>query len=511
MEQQINNAALRQRLLAGLGAGVLAGLFCVIALASPQASGWIAIAWTLATMMGVGVCFGAWFGPHVQTAGAGLAWGQVLGVVWWLLGPLTLLPLLRGEPLRWTAQAADSYFTGLLTQWVVAGALLGLLYFALVQWLRRRHRSAVLEATAPDKRRQPIGQAVVPPLVQMLLIGLFSGLLGSWVFAWGIDRAAFYPLVAQLVGFESMTVGRLLHYTIGAVIGLTFCLLFQRDVHQPGVGLLWGMNYGLLWWVVGPLTLMPWLLGIWQRADWSLATAQRFVPSLVSHLLYGALVGFLCGMAGKAWRVFFVASDPIQRTAEGAGVRGVRNILMGIAGGVSGGLLFTIVMVSTGALPAIGRLIGVSSGPAGFIVHLVISMIIGISFGLLFHSRIDTYGAGLAWGVNYGLLWWVLGTLTLYPILLRQPPDWSLFVIAGAYPSLIGHLFYGVGLGLFFSYLKQRYTILPPATLSTRQRLTQAPDQVSAVGAALWSVTLILGLLLVLLLSANGGVAPAGY
>ena len=41
--------------------------------------------------------------------------------------------------------------------------------------------------------------------------------------------------------------------------------------------------------------------------------------------------------------------------------------------------------------------------------------------GLLFRRESYTYGVGLAWGLVYGLMWWLLGPLTLMPILLGNP------------------------------------------------------------------------------------------
>ena len=111
----------------------------------------------------------------------------------------------------------------------------------------------------------------------------------------------------------------------------------------------------------------------------------------------------------------------------------------------------------------------------------------------------------MAWGMLYGLLWWLLGSLTLYPILLRQQPDWSLAVAVAQYPSLVGHLLYGASLGFFFQYLSNRYAPVPyqiryrnreiPPPVIVRQR------QIGTPAPALWAVTLLMILILPLLLA----------
>ncbi|MGH2542954.1 MAG: hypothetical protein ACRDIB_09165 [Ardenticatenaceae bacterium] len=326
--------------------------------------------------------------------------------------------------------------------------------------------------------------------------------------------ASFYPLVAALVGSESLMVGRSLHYLIGAIIGITFGLLFHRDIRGLGMGLVWGMSYGLFWWVLGPMTLLPWLLS-GEQPNWTITAAQGAVPALVAHMLYGAMVGFFFAIGNKLWQVLFVDSDPLNRTLEGAGARGLRGILMGEAAGIIGGLLFTFVMVGIGALPRVASLVGAESPLAGLVVHLIISVIIGSTYGLLFRREVYSYGSGLAWGLAYGLLWWLLGALTLFAVLLRQPVNWSREAVAALYPSLIGHLLYGAGLGLFFHFLalrydielrRLRYGVVRQESITQRTPVT-ARRALDSPAPALWAVALALGVILPLLLS--GGTSPA--
>ena len=258
------------------------------------------------------------------------------------------------------------------------------------------------------------------------------------------------------------------------------------------------------------MTLMPILPNFKAWPDWTLAAARAAFPALIAHLLYGAIVGLFYTLLNKLWQFLFVASDPLNRSLEGPGARGLRSILMGQAGGVIGGLLFTIVMVGVGMLPQVASLVGAESALAGFIVHLIIAVIIGSSYGLLFQRAAYSYGAGLAWGMVYGLLWWLVGAVTLFPIFLGQPADWSLPTVASLYPSLVGHLLYGTGLGLFFQYLARRYdhTLLsqprPGPRGVHRVYLVNPPGRqrtANTPAPALWAVVLILGIILPLLLA----------
>jgi hypothetical protein len=95
----------------------------------------------------------------------------------------------------------------------------------------------------------------------------------------------------------------------------------------------------------------------------------------------------------------------------------------------------------------------------GWIYHLFNSAVIGALFGWLLAGRIDDrYGRGALWGALYGLGWWVLGGLVLMPVLLGMPA-FAPLAMAPMRPvalgSLIGHVLFGVVLGLGFVWLRQ--------------------------------------------------------
>lgn len=97
----------------------------------------------------------------------------------------------------------------------------------------------------------------------------------------------------------------------------------------------------------------------------------------------------------------------------------------GAAAGLVGGLLFTLVMLQIGFLPTVARLVGSDSELVGFVVHLVIAEVVGAFYGVLFRRQAFDPSAGIGWGVSYGFVWWILGPLTLAPVILGATPAWS--------------------------------------------------------------------------------------
>ena len=132
----------------------------------------------------------------------------------------------------------------------------------------------------------------------------------------------------------------------------------------------------------------------------------------------------------------------------------VSNIKHGVYGGLAGGVVFGAMMAMMGMLPMIGNMVGIPSAWVGFVVHLMISAAIGGSFAVL----LDTSGqrAGVGSGLAYGFAWWILGPLTLMPFFMGMGlgVNWNVAAIGQAMPSLVGHLIFGVVLGITYKWLR---------------------------------------------------------
>jgi hypothetical protein len=68
--------------------------------------------------------------------------------------------------------------------------------------------------------------------------------------------------------------------------GMGYGLLFRHEAPDAGSAVAWGLIYGLLWWFIGPMTLLPILFR--GSLSWTTETAALLLPSLIGHLIYGA-------------------------------------------------------------------------------------------------------------------------------------------------------------------------------------------------------------------------------
>ncbi len=121
--------------------------------------------------------------------------------------------------------------------------------------------------------------------------GVVGGLAGGVVFGAIMGVMGMLPMIGQMVGQPSAAAGAVVHLANSAIIGAGFAVVLGRFVSSIGSGLTAGLLYGGAWWFLGPLTLMPLLMGMGLGVNWTAAAAAAMLPSLAGHLIYGTILG----------------------------------------------------------------------------------------------------------------------------------------------------------------------------------------------------------------------------
>jgi uncharacterized membrane protein YagU involved in acid resistance len=420
---------------------------------------------------------------RAKTPGAGLLWGLSFALVFWLGGSSALGALFGSTSpgLTTMLDKVRARFPDLVGYILFFGAPLGV----------------VLGTVNQGRTRDQLGEAKFS-LSRAVVVGGLAGLLGGWAFGQWMAKVNHFPLIAGLLHLSSRNAGIALHFVFAFIIGASFGLLFQRDVRGYGSCLGWGFGYGIFWWFLGPMTLMP----LWQgrRLDWSYQHGQELYGSLVGHIVYGLIVGVIYATADRFWVALFIESDPINRQPEAPGSRTVRSIGWGAVAGLLGGVVF-LPIITTGTGPSqLAGLVGGTSPVIGVIVHLFLSGLIGISYGLLFERESPDIAAGIAWGLLYGLVWWFVGRLTLFPILQGLSFTWTHQAAADALPILIGYLIYGPVTAVVFLVFERRHRdwmLLDPRFRARQWRLRRP---IGSPAPALWFFAVALGVLLQMVL-----------
>jgi len=230
----------------------------------------------------IGVAFGLLFQRDVRGYGSCMGWGLGFGIFWWFFGPLTLLRLASGMPLDWSAEQGSAVF-GSLVGHILYGLILGVAYATIDKiWVRLFIQS------------DPLNREIEGPglhILRSLGWGAIAGLLGGLASMPVMIATGVLPKVA---GVDSTLLGLrgvFIHLSVSAAIGMTYGLLFRDEASAPGDATTWGCLFGLIWWYLGPMTLLPLLLtGV---CDWSTDAASALLPSLLGHLIYGAVTALI--------------------------------------------------------------------------------------------------------------------------------------------------------------------------------------------------------------------------
>ena len=457
----------------GLAVGLGGGLVQSFALGAPVMHG--------LTVGGLfGLAFGILFARRATSAGAGLIWGLAAAFLMWLVFPAGLQPLFSAGAHSMAALGdTRDQFPLLVAYLVCLGMPVG-----VALGIRGGLRSKAAES------QFNWGRAIVA--------GSFAGLLAGFIFDRWMSAGEFFPLLSGLNELPSRTSSLSLQFGIAVLMGVIFGVLFQRDVRSYGSCMGWGVGYAILWWFLGPLTIFPWLSRT--PLDWSAGNASSVFGALVGHILYGLILGVSYATLDKVWVRLFIQSDPLNREAHGPGLRVLQSLGWGALAGFAGGIVSSPIMLQTGVLSKVAGLDTSLSNLHGLLVHLVVSSLIGMSFGLLFRNESSNLGAGVAWGWLFGMFWWYLGPMTLLPLLLTGVCDWSTDAASALLPSLIGHLLFGAVTALVFLLLERRYTrwLLLDPRLAMREQRRVRP--LGTPAPALWFLVLGLGVLLPILL-----------
>lgn len=120
--------------------------------------------------------------------------------------------------------------------------------------------------------------------------GALAGIIGGIVFGVLMAMTGMLPMIGMLIGVPNPAVGFAVHLVNSAIIGTLFGLVSRPLAGTIGPLLATGLGYGVLWWVLGALLIMPLWLSL--TADPTMRAmvfhiGQAQWLSLVGHVLYG--------------------------------------------------------------------------------------------------------------------------------------------------------------------------------------------------------------------------------
>ena len=122
------------------------------------------------------------------------------------------------------------------------------------------------------------------PLQRDLVAGSVAGFVAGNI----VGAAAQASGAMAVFGGVGSPAGFAIYVLIAVALGGGFGALFRYQ-HSYAATISSGILYGLLWWIAWPLTFLRLVQG--HAPTWSLGEATSAYPSLISYLLYGAILG----------------------------------------------------------------------------------------------------------------------------------------------------------------------------------------------------------------------------
>src|SRR5499427_8258432 len=325
VESRVRSFA-KTEVMLGLLVGMAGGAVQSLALGTP-------LTHELAVGAAFGLAFALLFDRRATSAGAGLIWGLAVAFLMWLVFPAGVGPLYsRGFHSMPALGDARDQFPLLVGYLVCLGMPVG-----LVLGIRNGMR-----ATASVSQFN---------WTRAMVAGGLAGVLGGTIFDRWMSAGEYFPLLSGISQLPSRGTSLLLQFLIALLMGVIFGLLFQRDVRGYGSCMGWGIGYAILWWFLGPMTLLP----IVSRSplDWSSDAGSAVFGSLVGHILYGLILGVSYATIDRVWIRLFIQSDPLNREPHGPGLRVLQSVGWGAIAGFAGGIVSSPSMLKTGILTTV--------------------------------------------------------------------------------------------------------------------------------------------------------------
>ena len=136
------------------------------------------------------------------------------------------------------------------------------------------------DTDAPIWRTQPIVAAALAGIVGGIVFGMMMQLM----------MPPMIGMIGSLVGAPNL--GWLVHLVFSAVIGAGFGValtVLRQTALGRGAAIGLGLAYGFLWWILGPLLIMPTWMGM--GPQFGMALSGDMLMSLMGHLVYGVVTG----------------------------------------------------------------------------------------------------------------------------------------------------------------------------------------------------------------------------
>lgn len=146
--------------------------------------------------------------------------------------------------------------------------------------------------------------------------------------------------------------------------------------------------------------------------------------------------------------------------------------LFSLVGGIVGGIVMAMPMLmmsfptnppTSNMIEMISLAMGSPSLLIGFVMHMMFSLVYGIIFGVIIYLLVNQFNQNVPSllyfviiGAVFSLILWVIGPVIVMPMMMGNKFGHNLDQVMLWGATMMGHLIYGIVLGVVVGYLQQR-------------------------------------------------------
>lgn len=137
-----------------------------------------------------------------------------------------------------------------------------------------------------------------------------------------------------------------------------------------------------------------------------------------------------------------------------------QTVVNSILGGIIGGIVFGLLMQMMGMIETIAGMVGSDSLIVGWLIHMMISIVFGIAFGL------GTLVVSNIWllAIVFGIGIWIVGPLVIMPLMMGMGTNISDALAPSQLMSLMTHLLFSFILAIVFKFRTEKNSATNTAT-----------------------------------------------
>lgn len=125
---------------------------------------------------------------------------------------------------------------------------------------------------------------VVETYQRPIRAGIIGGVIAGIVFGMLMQMMGMISVIASMVGSESTFVGWIIHMIISIVFGIGFGIIVKKNGSYYKISII----YGVVLWIVGPLVIMPMMMGMGTNLPQAFTSDQ--LMNLMTHVFFALIL-----------------------------------------------------------------------------------------------------------------------------------------------------------------------------------------------------------------------------